>query len=167
MTRKYAITTARILSDRALREPCGQECVDWAANMLEQGRGGRYLQMLASLAAPLNSFEVADLRDKALEEQEAPPLEAKDAVLVYARERLSSALSGDEDFLDVLADLKDLCIADGYNRALYDFYKLFFAYSDLQSSTVQWYWPGATRENIEQIVRERATRFTESEESPC
>lgn len=43
-----------VLSRDALRESCGKQCVDWAIRMLEEGHSGVYLQILASLAAPLD-----------------------------------------------------------------------------------------------------------------
>jgi hypothetical protein len=46
-----------------------------------------------------------------------------------------------------------------YPHDLYDFYLLYFAYSDLQDASVQWYWEGATRDNILAIIGERAAAF--------
>jgi hypothetical protein len=60
--------TTRLLASKALRRPCGQECVDWAVSMLEQGFDGRYLGILAGLTPPFNPFDLADLRDRALKE---------------------------------------------------------------------------------------------------
>jgi len=163
MARKDSITTARILAGKALEERCSHQCVDWAIGLLAQGHSGRYLQMLASLAAPLNHFEVADLRDRTLRELNIPELKDTDAVLAYARERLSAFVAGEESLERTLADLKDLCIVDDYNRDLYDFYSLYYAHSDLKIDKVQRYWNGATRDNIEQIIRDRAQTFLKSD----
>jgi hypothetical protein len=48
--------------------------------------------------------------------------------------------------------LKDLCNETGMNEELIKFYLLYFAISDLEQQGVQWYWKGADRSNIEQIV---------------
>lgn len=51
--------------------------------------------------------------------------------------------------------LCELCIAEDYQKDIYDFYLLRWAFDDLQRETVQWYWDGADRSNIHQIVLER------------
>ena len=155
-------TTARILAERALEMACGQLCVDWAVGLLVEGHSGHYVQMLASLDPPLNPFEVADLRDRTLREMGASALVGPQAILTYARELLIGLLQGQGEIVDVLATLKDLCIRHDYDRDLFDFYRLFFAYRDLQTTANQWYWPGASRDNIESIVLQRAAQFVES-----
>lgn len=156
------ITTARILAEKALQGTCGQECIDWAVSMLEQGQDGRYLTMLAGMAPPLNHFEVADYRDRSLRELGIADIGDAEAVTAYAVEHLRIALAGEADLISTLSALKDLCIANDYQRNLYDFYELYFAYTDLQESDVQWYWQGATRENIVSIIRRRAEEFVRS-----
>jgi hypothetical protein len=36
---------------------------------------------------------------------------------------------------------------------------LSFAQDDLHTSGATWYWPGATRENIEETIRQRAAQW--------
>jgi hypothetical protein len=60
---------------------------------------------------------------------------------------------------DALRMVADLCIELGYPRYLYDSYLLYFAQDDLRVSEIQWYWPDATRDNIEEIIREYATKW--------
>jgi len=156
------ITTPRILADKALQETCGQECVDWAISMLEQGRDGHYLTMLAGMSPPFNHFEVADYRDRALRELGIIEISDSAAVTTYAAEQLRLALAGEADLIATLSVIKDLCIARDYQSDIYDFYTLYFAYTDLQESNFQWYWQGATRENIVSIIRNRAEAFLQS-----
>ena len=56
----------------------------------------------------------------------------------------------------------DLAIELGYPSDLEPFSSLHFAAEDLLQAEMQWYWPDATRENIDQIVREEAQRFVSS-----
>ena len=156
------ITTARILADKALQQTCGQECVDWAISMLEQGRDGHYLTMLAGTSPPFNHFEVADYRDRSLRELGITDISDSAAVTTYAAEHLRLALAGEADLISTLNVIKDLCIARDYQSDIYDFYTLYFAYTDLQESDFQWYWQGATRENIVSIIRNRAEAFLQS-----
>jgi len=53
---------------------------------------------------------------------------------------------------EALLKLKDLCLATNYAKPLMDFYLLYFALSDLETSELQWYWKGANRENINKII---------------
>jgi hypothetical protein len=153
------ITTAFILADKALERACGQACVDWAIAMLEEGRDGHYLSRLAGMLPPYNHFELAALRDLALGEQGIPALGPSEAVRTFAAERLRLALSGEADLMDSVAEVQALCVAHDYMTELYDFYLLYWAYRDLSDVGHQWYWPEATPENIQGIIRSHAERF--------
>ena len=153
------VSTARILADKALQNPCGKECVDWAVSMLEQGLSGRHLVFLAGMAPPHNHFELAELRDRALEEVGAVGVSDVIALRRYAAEELQWALSGEADLAETLRAFKDLCVANDYRREFYDLYLLYFAYTDLLDSEEQHYWPDATRENILSIIREQAAQL--------
>ncbi len=153
------VTTTEILARRALQRASGQECVDWAIGMLEQGHSSRNLLMLAGLTPPLNHFEVSELRDRALAETNPSELSVGDPLRAFVAELLAGALRGERPVLEVVARIKDLSIELGYPRELGDFYLLYLAWEDLQHSDRQWYWDGATRENIEQLIREHAEKF--------
>jgi hypothetical protein len=130
--------------------------------MLEQGREGHYLSILAGLSAPFNNFEVADYRNRALHELGLAGINDSEAVVTYSAERLRLALAGEIDLTSALGAIKEICVARAYPRELYDFYLLHFALSDLQESDVQWYWDGANRGNIATIIRNRAEAFLQS-----
>ena len=154
-----ALTTDEILLRRALGESCGQECVDWAMSTLERGGGGPDMAILATLSPPLNHFEVASIRDRALAEIGAPHLSLIELADRVAAQFLREALEGTRDFLEALEQVKDLTVATDYPKHLYPFYLLYFASLDLATSEVQWYWPGATRQNISSLTREHAQAF--------
>lgn len=156
------ITTARILADRVFDQPCGDECVDWATSMLEQGRTGRCLEMLAGMSPPFNHFEIADFRDRALHELGLNDISESTAVNSYSAEQLRQALAGEVDIGAALRVIKDLYIASNYQKELYDFYLLYFAYTDLQEYEEQHYWNEANRGNIISIIRDRAEAFFKS-----
>lgn len=144
------------------KSPYGHNCVDWAISILEQGRDGRYLAMLAGISPPFNHFEIADYLDYSLRELGLTGISDSAAVTTYAAEQLRLTLAGEADLTSTLGIIKDLYVARDFQRELYDFYLLYFAYTDLQESEVQWYWEGATRENIVSIIRDRAKAFLES-----
>ncbi|NND96289.1 MAG: hypothetical protein HKN47_03040 [Pirellulaceae bacterium] len=155
-------TTAEILAQRALQTPCGEQCVDWALALLESGRDGAALCRLASCRPPYNHFELASLRDQALIAMRLDDVSNDDADAMYASELLAAGLAGESVILDAVAHVKDLCLANNYQRELYDFYLLYFANSDLQEQDIQHYWPEADRSNIDAIIRERVLRFLDA-----
>ncbi len=153
------ITTAHILGRRALQKACGQECVDWATAMLVDGHDGETLVELAGMSPPYSHFELAPLRDRALCEIGAPDLGPDRAIEAYVAEVLQLMLAGEADIGDTLRDLKDLSVMHDHAHGLSDFYVLYHARDTLQDYTVQHYWDGATRENIDDIVWREAEAF--------
>jgi hypothetical protein len=101
------VTTAHILADKALDQPCGQTCVDWAISMLEEGRDGHYLTRLVGMFPPYNHFELTELRDLTLREQGFGELDRSAAVLAFAAERLRLALAGEIDIFRTLEAVKE------------------------------------------------------------
>ena len=138
---------------------CGQECADWAIEMLMQGRDSAHLRMLAGMEGPHNHFELAALRDRVLGElgEEAPSRD--EAVRLYAKERLRATMDGAADLLVEIEVVAQLYIGNDHQSALQDFCLLHWAYDDLQTSAVQWYWPGADRSNILAIMKRKVEEF--------
>jgi len=163
------VTTARILAGKALQQLCGQECVDWAIAMIEQGREGHHLAMLAGQLPPHDPLELGRLRDGSLCELGIPELDPERAVAAHAVECARALLEDERVIGENLEVLKDLFMLDfdapgpGLSAELWDdlrdFYLLYWAYSDLQEQEYQFYWPDATREDIVTVVRLRAEEF--------
>ena len=147
------VSTTRILAMKALERRCGQECVDWAIGLLEQGASTRSLGMLAGMMPPFNPFEMADLRDRVLEQLGIAELRREEAVVAYARELAADALADRRGPYELLHELSELCVAEGYLRELYNCYLLSNAWEDLLARGIQWYWTGATLDNIESLAR--------------
>ena len=155
---------------RHMQRSCGQECVDWAIGMLERGVESRSLLLLAGLSPPLNHFEVCALRERALAEIEPPELSIADPVMAYVTEIVAVALWDAGALRLAFNRVTSLAIELGYPPELRPFYNLHFAAQDLLQGDVQWYWPDATRENIDQIMREEAEGFLArhaAEETEC
>ena len=152
-------TTLLILTNKALNRPCGRECAEWAMAMLMEGHEGKNLATLASMRRYDNPFEMATLRDRALREVGAEELEGTEAILAYAAETVRRGLDGTIDLFVMLREMFILYRDSDRLPELLDFYLLYLAHGDLQSNDHQEYWPVATRENIVDIIRERARRF--------
>ncbi|MBI1850713.1 MAG: hypothetical protein HYR85_10255 [Planctomycetes bacterium] len=159
------MTTARILLDKALSRTCGQECVDWALAKIDEPRAGRYVKMLAGLSPPYSHFEVAVLRDGALAELGIPECARDDAIREYVKEQLRSAVDDSAVLPAVLNDLRKLWVETEYPQALYDFWLLSYAREDLLDDGVQFYWSGADRSNVDEIIRARATELLAGDSS--
>ena len=69
------------------------------------------------------------------------------------------SLYGTGALRDVFARVANLAIELGYPSDLQPFFNLHFAAEDLHQSAMQWYWHGATRDNIDEIMKQEARSF--------
>jgi hypothetical protein len=145
-------TTVEILAFKALNRDVDQTFVDWAVDMLMAGYDTEYLTILAGGSEPFNQFQMQELTDKVLAELQLDYSDKDQTIKNYACYLIDKSLAGKLDNFKVLDILKDICIELDYEKYLYDFYSLYFAKDDLSYSENQWYWGGATRENIEKII---------------
>lgn len=147
---------------KTLERRCGQECVDWAIGLLEQGITTRNLAILAGMTPPLNPFEMAALRDRVLEDLRIPHLSRGEAIVAYASELAAAGMTDARSPFVLLRELSELCIAEGYLSELHNCYLLSNAWEDLLIHGMQWYWTGATLNNIEALARDELGRLAAS-----
>lgn len=131
------------------------DCVDWAINAMCCGEDSPSLRILAGLTPPLSSFEVREYASKALRELEIEIPQGAEAISAYARDLVEEIVNSPETMQRNLRILCDMCIAEDYQEDIYDFYMLRWAFVDLQQEEVQWYWDGADRSNIQELVLNR------------
>ena len=156
---KPVITTAEILAFKALNRDIDQTWVDWAVDMLMAGYDTEHLTILAGEREPFNQFQMQELTDKVLTELQLDYSDKDQTIKNYACYLIDKSLDGELDNFKVLDILKDICIELDYEKYLYAFYSLYFAKDDLSYSENQWYWDGATRENIEKIITDYFTNW--------
>ena len=147
-------STAEILAFKMLGRSINKKWIDWAYDMLEAGFETENLVMLAGEIEPFNQFELQSLADKVLKELNLTWDDRQQVYKNYVCYLVSEALDEKLKAVNVLSALKDICIANDYEPYLYDFYSLYFAYEDLRYSENQWYWNGATRENIDVVIKQ-------------
>jgi len=147
-------STAEILVFKMIGGNVNKKWIDWAYEMLLAGFETENLIQLAGESEPYNQFELQRLTDKIFEELNLKWDDEEQVYKNYACYLISQALDGKTEFVNVLDILKDIYIVKNYEPPYEDFYSLFYAYDDLRYSENQWYWPGATRENIDTIIRE-------------
>lgn len=145
-------STAEILVFKSLGRNIDKKWIDWAYNMLLAGFETESLIILAGETEPFNQFEMQPLANQALHELGLTWDDGELVLKNYICYLVSEALNGKITADHVLSTLKNICMEQEYESLLYDFYLLYWAKDDLIYSENQWYWPGATRDNIDEMI---------------
>ena len=103
---------------------------------------------------PYNQFELKELTNKVFNELNLDYTDQDRVVANYVTYLGKEVLQEKRELSKTLREINNLCIALDYDRRIYDFYSLYWAKEDLNYSTVQWYWNGAGRSNIDRICRD-------------
>jgi hypothetical protein len=142
--------------------------VTWAENMVLAGFISDGLYILLGEIEPFNKFEIDSLLDRIQREIHLPKIRsAADAIEIVATACVRRYLSGNVGSESTLFILAQLCISEGYEDAIYDFYLLHYAAVDLETSDIQYYWPDAHSGNIEKLIRTRYVSWIEDHPLPA
>jgi hypothetical protein len=137
----------------------GDDCVDWAIEMLQLGHETPSLLILAGLTKPTNQFEVRDYLKQALSELRLNEKTGDDATLSYSSYYITR-IAAEQEVKRNLGMIYEFCLKRNYEKIIYDFYLLYWAWGDLDyGNEYQSYWPDANRSNIEKIVVEAAKKW--------
>lgn len=136
-----------------------EDCIDWALDALCAGEDSPSLRILAGLTPPLDSLEVRKYATQALKELGINISTGNDAIASCARVLIEEILIAPDCMEDRLSILREVYICEDYRKDLNDFYLLYWAFDDLQVGEVQYYWDGATRDNIHEIVLNRCREW--------
>lgn len=147
-------STAEILYLRMLNRSVDKRWGDWAYEMLVAGFDSESLVMLAGEAEFYNQFEMQTMADKAFSELNLKWDNREKVSMDYVRYLVKKALAGEKQVGIVLDSLKEGYLGWDYERVLQDFALLFWAKEDLDYCGEQYYWEGATKENIDKIAIE-------------
>jgi len=147
-------STYEIIAWKHLNQSVDEKWSAWAVEMMMVGFETEHLVELAGIEKPYNQFELKELTDKVFEELNLDFTNQDKVVIDYVTYLAKEVLNDNRDLLKTLREIKDLCIALDYDSKIYDFYSLYFAKEDLNYDTVQWYWNGADRNNIDQICKD-------------
>ena len=145
-------STAEILAYKTLNRDVDKNWIDWAVEMLMAGFDTEHLIILAGESEPFNQFQIQGLVDKTLSELQLDYSDSNKVIANYACYLIDESFDGKMENFKVLGILKDIYIELDYEKYLSDFSSLYYAKDDLTYSESQWYWDGATRENIEEII---------------
>ena len=156
--------TYKIVAYSDLTTVNGDDCVNWAIEMLQLGYDTPSLLILAGLTKPTNQFEVKDYLKQALNELELEEKTGDDATLSYSYYYIVKIAKG-EDVKRNLKSVYEFCKARDYEKNINEFYLLYWAWDDLDyGNDYQAYWPDADRSNIEQTVIETAKKWVSENE---
>jgi hypothetical protein len=144
-------STYEIIAWKHLNLSVDEKWSSWAVDMMMVGFDTEHLVELAGIEKPYNQFELKELTDKVFQELNLDYTNQDKVVNDYVTYLSKEVLKKKRDLINTLREIKDLCIALDYNSKIYDFYLLYFAKVDLVYDTVQWYWNGADRTNINKI----------------
>lgn len=147
--------TRLIQANRAAENFNHNLVVNWAIALLESGKETTNLLMLASFGPPIDAFEIrpyiiAVLKDMGLEELKGD--EAAIAIIGY----YITEIVLDNSIRSNLEILSELYYKFDFNFGLDTFYFLHFAWQDLEAREHNYYYEGATLDNIESLLKKEA-----------
>jgi len=135
--------------------------VDWAISLIQEGKETPNIVMLASFGAPIDSLEIrpyvsAVLKDFGLEE-----LEGDEAVLSVIHYYTFEIWQGRFTRKN-LRQLHELYLQYNRNFDLVPFYLLYYSWNALEAREENYYYDGATLDNIEALLKTVAQKWLES-----
>lgn len=136
----------------------GDECIQWAIEMLQFGYETPSLLIVAGLPKSPSQWELHSYLKAALSELGLQEKVGEAAILSYSAYYITK-IAVAQDVQRNLEMLYRFCLQCGYDKLIFDFYLLYWAWQDLDYENDQHYWKGANRNNIEQIVVEKANKW--------
>lgn len=133
---------------------------DWAISLIHQGIESDNILMLASFHQPIDSVEIRPFVSAVLREMDLEELEGEEAIRSKTLYHVTEISNG-QAVRKHLDALYGLCLAYDYHHSLMTFYSLHFAWKDLEEIGDNYYYPGATLENIEEILKTEARNWIE------
>lgn len=141
------------------------DCVDWAYEMLLLGYDTSNLLILAGISKPADYYGTFPYFSAALGELGLKEKTGEEAIIFYSGYLLRKIIAR-QSIRENLAELGILHYSNGYPELIQDFYLLNDGWGDIDREMgSEYYWPGATKENIEQIVIDKACKWLSEHES--
>ena len=132
--------------------------VDWAIELLRSGIETENIYMLASFSKPVDSREIKPYVSAVLKDLNLVENEGNDAVISKIKYHLVEIIH-DHAIRSNLKEIYNICIQNGYPDDLMKFYLLYNAWDELDSMDVNFYYDGATKSNIEEIIKDKARNW--------
>jgi hypothetical protein len=151
--KKPVLSTYKILMQKSLNLPIGEDWVDWAIEMMEAGYSSENLHILAGYREPYNQFELQELANKVFKDFGLDYSDKDLTIKNYVYYLIEKTIGDSSSYLNTLRILTDICRELDYDKRYMDFYLLYYAKDELIEFDEQFYWNGANRKNIDQIIK--------------
>lgn len=147
-----------IQSHKELKHFDYSTAVDWAINLIQQGKDTENILMLASFSEPFDRFEIGPYVTNALNDFGLEELDYNSAVIAETHYHLNEIIS-DREIRENLRFLYQNCLNYNYESNLMNFYMIYHAWEELEEIGVNFYFEGATLNNIEQVIKNEARKW--------
>ena len=132
--------------------------VDWAIELIQNGKESENILILASFSEPIDGYEISPYVTTVLDELGLEELEYKGAIIAKANFHINNILKG-ISIRKNLDNLMQLCINNGYDSDLMNFYLIYYAWDQLESIGENYYFEGVTLENIEETLKKEGRKW--------
>lgn len=147
-----------IQSHQELKHFDYSKAVDWAINLIQQGKDTENVLMLASFAEPFDRFEIGPYITNVLKDFGLEELDYNSALIAEIHYHLNEILN-DREIRKNLKSLHQNCLNNNYESKLVNFYLIHHAWEELEEIGVNFYFEGATLNNIEQVLKSEARKW--------
>lgn len=155
--------TYKVVAYQAVPNFIWDEAVDWALDMIELGFDTESLLILAGLTKPLNYFETVSYLNAAISELGLQFRSGDEGIISYSSFYVNQ-IAQSIRIRENLGKLSEFVPQVDYPSSIYDFYSLYWAWDDLDDVDMQWYYDGATLDNIEQLAVAKANQWMQDNE---
>lgn len=151
MTEKNEIV--RLIQGHKALEPFDYKlAVDWAIELIREGKETDNVLMLASFFEPIEKCEISPYVTAVLNEFGLEELEC-DSVIIAQSHFLLTKILRNEAIRENLTSLSQVCINNDYDERIMGFYLIYHGWRELEDIGENYYYDGANLNNIESILK--------------
>ncbi len=134
------------------------KAVDWAIDLIRQGKETDNVLMLASFTRPIDRFEIRPYVTNVLNDFGLEELDSKSAAIVEVHYHMNEILNG-RKVRNNLHSLYQLCLDNDYEPGLMNFYLIYHGWDELEEIGANYYFEGADLDNIEEVLKKEARKW--------
>lgn len=134
------------------------KAVDWAIELIRQGKETDNVLMLASFSEPIDRFEIRLYVTNVLNDFGLEEFDYKSAVIAKTHYHLNEILY-DRQIRKNLQSLYQHYVDNDYESGLMNFYLIYHGWDELEEMGVNYYFEGADLDNIEEELKKEARKW--------
>jgi hypothetical protein len=132
--------------------------VNWALDLVQQGKETENILILASFSEPIDKYEITPHITRVLNELGLEELTYDNPVQAQTHYHLMEILS-DQAIRINLSHIYHLFLRNNHPGELLKFYLFYHAWDELDNLGVNFYFPGADKDNIQEVLKQEATKW--------